>query len=300
MKPWVLIDLSYLAHRARYATKDLQWEDFCTGVLFGFWEQLRAICSDWRVRSNRVLLCFDSRQSYRRLSYPQYKAHRREDLTAEERAQIQVMHDQVNLLRSEILPAVGFQICRQTGCESDDVMAQIASQIESSPDQTAIMITADGDLWQCITPRVSWYDPARERLFDPSSFCAAKGISPTHWGMVKAIAGCDGDGVEGIRGVGWKTAVRYLNKELPPHHKTYASIISPEGKAVIERNKTLVVLPHPKTQPVELREPDYSTEAFFSFCERYGFRTYLKEPKQSEWKAFLTGGRVKTRKRGAT
>jgi 5'-3' exonuclease len=297
MRPWILIDISYLAHRARYATADLQWEDFHTGVLFGFWEQLRHICSDRNIQSNRVVFCFDSRQSYRKKTFPEYKAHRRTDLTDEEKVQIEAMYDQVKLLRADVLPAVGFQVVRQTGCESDDVMAQIARQL-TAESQPGIMVTADGDLWQCISHSVHWYDPARERLYTPSVFANKKGIACNMWGQVKAIAGCSGDGVPGVPRVGEKTAVRYLTSQLPSHHKTYQAIISPEGKRIIERNKPLVILPHTKTKPIELREPDYSIEGFFDFCERYGFRTYLKDPKKSEWEAFLSNKHTHTRRRG--
>lgn len=297
MKPWVIVDISYLAHRARYATADLQWEEFHTGVLFGFWEQIRTICTDYHIQSNRMILCFDSRQSYRRKAFPEYKAHRKEDLSDEDQARVRVMYDQVKLLRTEILPAVGFQVVRQTGLESDDIMAQIALQLTESK-QKGILVTADGDLWQCITQYVHWYDPARNVLYDPSSFRNKKGIDASEWGDVKAFAGCSGDNVPGIPRVGEKTAIRYLKSDLPHHHKTYEAITSAEGLRIFERNLPLVKLPHPKTKPIELQEPEYNPEAFFHFCERYGFRTYLKDPKRSEWEGFLADRPVKTRKRG--
>lgn len=296
MNPWVIIDISYLAHRARYATANLAYEDFHTGVLFGFWEQIRAICTDRHIQSTRLVFCFDSRQSFRKQIFPEYKAHRRTDLTDEEKVQIEAMYDQVKLLRTQVLPAIGFQVVRQTGCESDDIMAQIALQLTANHEK-GIIVTADGDLWQCITNYVSWYDPARERMYDPGTFANKKGISPRYWGILKALTGCSGDGVPGIPRVGEKTAVKYMNKQLPTHHKTYSDIESPEGQRIFERNKPLVILPHPKTKPVELHEPEYNVEAFFAFCERYGFRTYLKEPKRNEWEAFLSNTKVKTRKR---
>ena len=304
MKPWVLIDLSFLAHRARYATAELLWEDFHTGILYGFWEQLRTICQSEYVHSNRVVLFFDSRQSYRLRDFPQYKSHRREDLTEEEKEQLSIMYDQIRLLRQEILPAVGFQICHQTGCESDDLMAQVAGQLSRKklgvPDdgERGIIVTADGDLFQCITDYVSWFDPSRRYMYNPISFENNKGIAPDQWGKVKALAGCDGDGVPGIAGVGEKTAIKYLKEQLPQHHKTYQAIKSEEGQKIYARNKWLVMLPHAKTKPIVLQEPQYNVEAFFHYAERYGFLTYLKEPKRSEWEAFFNNKPIHTRRRG--
>ena len=297
MKPWVLMDVSYLAYRAHYANPDLAWEDLHTEVLFGFWEQLRIICEDEFINSNRVVACFDSRQSIRREQFPEYKI-KREDITPEEREMRRTIHDQLQLLRREILPNVGIQVLHQTGLESDDVMAQAARQLTDAEEE-AILVTADGDLWQCITHFVSWYDPARKTMYSPTSFEAKKGILPRWWGTVKSLAGCSGDGVPGIEKVGEKTAVKFLLGTLPSHHKTFQAIQSPEGRAIIERNKQLVGLPHQATKPVPLRSPEYSTEEFFAMCRRYGFLSYLKEPKRREWEKFLQLKRkIRTRRRG--
>lgn len=297
MKPWVLIDISYLAHRARYAIADLQYEDLYTGIIFGFWEQLRVICADEHIQSNKIALFFDSKKSFRRQIFPDYKRHRKDDRTPDEIEQLEVMYEQIGLLRREILPAIGFSIYRQTGCESDDLMAAAAEKMFESREK-GIIVTADGDLWQCINDYISWYDPARKNLYDSYSFWKQKGIEPVRWGLVKALAGCSGDGVPGIPGVGEKTAIKYLERQLPTHYKTHKAITSPEGINIFNRNKDLVILPHLKTKPINLQEPEYNTEAFFEMCKRYGFLTYLKEPKKNEWEAFFNNTQVKTRKRG--
>lgn len=297
MKPWVLIDISYLAHRARYAIADMEWEDFHTGVLFGFWEQLRTICTNERIRSNHVLLFFDSRQSYRKKLFPQYKAKRHSNATPEEIAQLREMYVQLRLLYNEILPAVGFRIYRQTGLESDDLMAQAALQIEEKGEQ-GIIVTADGDLWQCITDNIHWFDPARRKYYTPETFMEAKGIAAGKWGQVKANSGCSGDGVPGIKGVGEKTAIKFLTYTLPIHYQTFKAIQSNEGELIYKRNVKLVILPHEKTKPIDIRPPEYDTDAFFRYCKRYGFLTYLKSPKRREWEDFfgLLHSRLRKRK----
>jgi DNA polymerase-1 len=276
---------------------ELDWEDFPTGVLFGFFEQFRTLCQDDMINSNRVVFFFDSRKSYRKKAFPDYKAKRRESLTEEERKQIGVMHDQLTLLRRDLLPSLGVQVHRQAGCESDDLMAQAANQLTDAK-EPGIIVTADGDLWQCISEYVSWYDPARKRYLTPSSFARQKGIPPARWGLVKALAGCAGDGVPGIARVGEKTAVKFLLNQLPQTHKTYQAITSPTGGSIFSRNKELVLLPHEKTRAFELRSPDYKPEHFFSFCERYGFRSYLKGARKEEWLRFFGEKRTGTRKRG--
>jgi len=297
MKPWVLIDISFLAHRARYATADLAYDDFNTGILFGFWEQLRTICSDPNINSNKVVLFFDSRQSYRKRILPSYKGDRKKDMTDEEKEQLGIMYDQIKLLRRTILPAIGFQVIRQTGLESDDLIAEAANILTSNKEK-GIIVSADGDLWQCISDYVRWYDPARRKGYDSDSFIEAKGIEPALWRDVKCIAGCSGDNVPGVPGVGVKTAIKFLTRQLPPHYKTYKAITSYDGETIISRNEKLVALPHLKTKTFELREPEYNPDAFFSMCERYGFLSYLRKPRRGEWISFFNTMRPKLRRRG--
>jgi 5'-3' exonuclease len=173
-----------------------------------------------------------------------------------------------------------------------------ASQFKGSERQ-AILVTADGDLYQCITPAVHWYDPARDAYYDPDRFLLKKGIEAERWGEVKTLAGCNGDSVPGVPGVGEVSAVKYLLGILPAHYKKSISIQSIEGRNIFDRNKELVKLPHPKTKSFNLTEPDYNVDAFFHFCERYGIMSYLREPKRSEWVSFFCSKKVRTRKRGS-
>jgi len=157
---WVLIDLSYLAHRARYAVGDLEFDDIPTGVMYGFFEQLLATCKNPPVCSNKILIFTDSKKSYRQRAFPDYKKKRKDNRTPEEQEQIRVMYQQVNKLRDKILPKLGIPVYKQVGLESDDLIAYAAQELTMKKEE-AIIITADGDLYQCITPWVKWYDPGR-------------------------------------------------------------------------------------------------------------------------------------------
>jgi len=69
------------------------------------------------------------------------------------------------------------------------------------------------------------------------------GIAPSQWADVKAIAGCSSDGVEGVRGVGEKTAAKFLRGNLKPASKAHQAIVA--GNNVWRRNLPLVRLPFP-------------------------------------------------------
>lgn len=293
--PWLLFDVSYLAHRARFASGDLTYNDFSTGVIFGFWEQVRTICQE--LDSNKALFFFDSKYSKRKAIFPEYKDKRGTDLTPEEKEQLDIMRAQVLLLRREILPTLGFPTFLQRGFESDDLMAQAAWEI-SEMNQKAFIITSDNDLYQCVDCNVTWYDPARKKRITPESFRREKGISPTQWVQVKCLAGCSSDDVPGIPGVGEKTAIKYLLKSLPGHHKSFKAIECMEGGNTIHRNKQLVSLPFPGLEPLWVREPKVDMEQFFEFCKRYGFASYLRSPRKEEWETLFSHQPKQTRKRG--
>lgn len=292
MGDWVLIDSSYLGYRAVYTTNGLEFENQATGILYGFFEQLRTICSDPRVLSNKVAIFFDSRKSIRQLEFPWYKESRRNGvrrLEPEEYEKFIAMKEQMLLLRKEVLPAIGLPVYMQTGLESDDLIAQAASHYNGKT-REAVMITADADLYQCISPAVHWYDVTRKKYYDPASFEEAKGIPPTKWALVKQMMGCHTDDVPGIPGIGEKSAIAYITGKLPHAYKTYFRIACEKGQEVVKRNERLVKLPHPRTRTVVLQNPEYDQEAFRSFCERYGITSFFKGKRGDEWGLFFKNG----------
>jgi len=292
---WVLVDLSYLAHRARHTTGDLSSEDIPTGIMFGFFQQLYDLCKHPFINSNKVLIFTDSKKSYRRKTFPEYKKKRKEQRTEEEQKQLQIMYDQINKLKNKILPKLGFPVFKQVGLESDDLIAYVAKELTRKKEE-GVIITSDGDLYQCITPYVKWYDPARELLMDEKSFEDKKGIEPKIWGMVKSISGCTSDCVPGLKGIGEKGALQYLKGELAPHLQKFKTIT--ESSEEIVKWGKLVLLPHEKTKPFEIYEPEYNSKSFFSFCKHYSIMSYLEPGRRDQWIKFFKGEiKGKTRRR---
>lgn len=286
---WALIDTSCLAHRALYSLGKLESKEIETGMIFGFFEQLRNVIRDSRVWTNKVLLCFDSKKSYRSLAYPPYKRKRKENKTDDEIKQREIMDKQIGILAKKYLPKIGFRMFRQAGLEADDIMAKIALKFRGKDNVRAVIITADTDLCQCITENVYWYDIARDNYLTPLTFQDKKGCKPNAYAMVKAIAGCVTDNVEGVKGVGEKTAIEFLDGNLPINFKRYLAIISESGNAIMKRNIPLVKLPHEKTKPIKLKKPVYNVNAFFEMCEELEMYSYLEGKRKKEWENIFNG-----------
>ena len=284
---WALLDFSYMAHRARYSLQGLAHEDMPTGVLFGFFEQLMDICTHKLICSNRVAVFLDSKKSYRKNAFPDYKKKRHENRTEEEQKSIDIMHEQMRLLQKEIFPAIGLPTYRQTGLESDDLIAFASGEILRNGEE-GIMVTSDGDLYQSINSNVLWFDPGRDKYWGVEDVLKNKGVGVESWAEVKAIGGCGSDGVPGVKGVSEKSAIQYLNGELPNRYKKFKSIEEAKANGELDLWRSLVQLPHAKTKPFLLREPEYDVKAFKAFCKEYGIMSYLEE-RMGKWEKFFKG-----------
>ena len=305
---FIIVDSSHLAHIALHSTGDLAVGDTATGVLFSFLSRIVQVGN--RFRTNKVLFAFDSpsEEGVRRRDYPSYKMKReakRKEESPEDQAARRAMHHQLDLLRTDILPKMGFSnIYYQSGFESDDIIAALVGANAGAPsggrlptgvtlDDSFCIITNDGDLYQLLSPRdrVFIFNAGTQKTFNYDDFRTESGVEPPQWAVAKAIAGCDTDEVEGVPGVGMTTAIKYLRNELPSHHKTFAAITT--SMKLRNRNWGLVSLPH-KEFPWDLMEvkPDNFKGKggyFKQMCADYSFDSFMREPLWGEWKAFFTG-----------
>lgn len=288
--PRVFIDASWLAHKAKHAMGHLSFQGDGTGIIFGCLQQILTVCTNPRVKSNRVGLFFDGPKNFclRRKAYPPYKK-RPGPKTPEDRQASETMLDQLRELRKTILPAIGIPVYRQIGLEADDLMAQAAVQTDRAGER-GIIITADGDLWQCVSNSIHWYDPTpgRDLYMDRERLFSDHRVGPAEWGEVKCIAGCSTDNVAGIPGVGVKTATDWVWGLLPLTSKKLETI-KQQYKAVVRRNGPLVRLPHKQTKDVVWREPEYDVKTFFDVAREYGFQSYLDGPRRAQWEMLFRG-----------
>jgi len=247
-------------------------------IAFGFLKQIVALSKTFE--TNRFIFCWDSKHSYRKTLYPAYKSNRRKDLDPFQQSQLKLAFQQFNKLREEILPALGFQnVFMQDGYEADDLIAWITYRC---PDQTTI-VSSDHDLWQLLTDDkfnpVQIYTVAKKKTFTVAGFrLGCEGLEPTEWATVKAMAGCSGDNVAGIVGVGELTAIRYLTGLLPDG-KIKKKIDTPESKELITRNLPLVFLPFGGEAPIQISLDEkevFSKEGLKRVFRELGFMSFLK------------------------
>lgn len=285
MKTYLILDVSYLMHRAFHAMGDLSFEGAGTGALFGFFreiEDLRDTLGD-----DYIAFACDHGHAYRTELYPGYKLRRYDDKTPEELEARQELRRQINALRDKWLPMVGYRnVYKQPGVEADDLIARAVEKIPN--DAEAIIVSSDTDLWQLIRHNVWCYSPSSKKATTLTSFTRDWGVPPAMWPHVKALAGCKTDEIEGIRGVGEGVASKWFAGKIKicdGKQKKKAGVLVDctcryctisKNLDVHNRNLPLTRIPCPGVEPVLWREDEVTAERWNAVTERLGFRTLMK------------------------
>ena len=288
--PTLLIDSSFIGYQALWTVGDLSYKDMPTGVIYEFLGRVRSLGDFFQ--SNDIVFCWDSPRSYRRKKFPFYK--NRPESSPEEAQKRSTLKQQLEVLRTEILPQIGFKNqCFQDGCESDDLMAKIV--IGKLGD--FILVTSDEDLFQCLAGNVRMFNPSKKTMMTRERFVKEYGIQPNEWAKVKAIGGCTSDTVPGVPGVGEKTALSYLKGTLKPGKKLN-DICSASGLNIIKRNMLLVRLPISRAEEPVMEHNSFDMHAFKEVCEKYGITSFLRPEAQTSWQEFFSLHLPKTFKGG--
>lgn len=158
----------------------------------------------------------------------------------------QSLRDQLTLAERACLE-MGWPVYRSDGYEADDVLATLALRAEQWYNAESIIVTGDQDLWQCVTPNVTVWQPGRGGVYlsvTPTTVpMFLYGLTVDQIVEVKALAGDTSDGYPGCPGIGIKTAVELLT-EYGTVDGVYQNIDKIKGakqKRLIE-NEPLVAL----------------------------------------------------------
>jgi DNA polymerase-1 len=302
----IIVDANNWCFIQHHAFGDkLSHDEKLTGILWGFFHQIILIAQ--KFESNRFIFCWDSRKNLRKIDYPRkvvvrdgqriiegYKANR---VTNDPDEDTQEVFDQFNMLREELLPEFGFKnILMQTGVEADDIIASLVKNMHlkaafGGEYERPLVVSTDKDLYQLLDHCDIWRSINKE-LMTRKLFQEKYTIPPQDWVEVKALAGDTSDNIPGIKGVGEKTAIKYVRGELDTKMWTangkptaYARIVSPKGLHTVERNHYLMTLPHPSTKGVELAEGEvFDIDIFLDICNRYGFQSFQTSEALAEWR----------------
>ena len=288
MMQLLIIDSSGICYQSAYKLGGLSYDERSTGVIFGFLKTVLQLAD--KFNTNRFAFCWDSKHSKRREMYPQYKAKRKANQTLEQLRMKEELMPQMRELNNYILPALGFKNSYlQRGYEADDLISALVIDLHglSGYQVKPVVISRDNDLLQLLE-FCDIYDPQTKKTTTAKDFSDKWGFEPELWAWVKAAAGCSGDNVEGLPGVGEITAAKFLQGTLIKGKK-YEAVIN--GKEVITRNLPLVKLPMDGTEIPLLQKEHFEMMPFVELCEDYGFHSFLNGKQLNAWKRVFCGRR---------
>jgi DNA polymerase-1 len=280
MKTWLILDCNYLCHRAFHTTGALAFQGEQTGVTFGFLRDIHTLKD--RFLSTNFVFCWDFGKGLRHKVCPTYKANRNSNqkqaswntFSAGDIARLHDIQDgfnrQMKLIRKEHLSTLGYNNnFWQDGYEADDIIAKVCDLLPKTDE--AIIVSADKDLYQLINERISCFNPSSKQYLTLDGFVDTWKIFPNEWPMVKAIAGCRSDNIQGVPGVGDKTAVKYLRKEFKPG--TRIPKLIKQHQAMWEANLPLVLLPYAGCRNVKLVEDVPTQKGWEEVADRLGMNS---------------------------
>ena len=165
----------------------------------------------------RVIIVFDGKggSQRRRAIYPDYKSGRKPikrlnrayddllDAAGEEKN----MYHQMSIL-ADFLTSLPVTVLSIDYIEADDVIAYLAHHVFSKPEEKVTIMSADKDFYQLINERVSVWSPVKKKVYGIQDIVNEYGIYPWNFVFYRILDGDKSDNIDGIKGVGRKTAIK--------------------------------------------------------------------------------------------
>ncbi|WP_029551609.1 5'-3' exonuclease [Thermocrinis jamiesonii] len=203
MKVLYLFDGSAFLYRSFFALPPLSTKSgFPTGAIYGF---LRSILSILKTeKPSYIAIAFDlPAPTQKKLVYSEYKS-KRPPTPDPLKVQIPVIKELSSLL--------GIKLVEMPGYEADDLIAYLTNlALERgfnvkiySPDKDVLQLVED--------KKVIVINPVLNEVFDEEKVKEKFGVGPKQLADYLALVGDKTDNIEGIKGVGPKTAISILKK----------------------------------------------------------------------------------------
>lgn len=201
--PVLLLDTLSLLYRAHHALPPMSTRaGEPTSALLGFFSLFLKLLREQGPEG--VAFAIDAPgPTFRREAFEGYKAGRARmpDEVRTQRARLETM-----------IEALGAPLWSVPGFEADDVLATLASELESHHD--VLIVSGDRDLFQTVGPRTRVLFVGRRGkdhvLYDEARVQERFGLSPRSLPSLVALTGDASDALPGVPGVGVKTAASWI------------------------------------------------------------------------------------------
>lgn len=200
------LDGNSLAYRAFFALPDTMTtaDGVTTNAIFGFCSMFANLVKDHA--PDGIVVVFDRKEkTFRHERAPEYKAQRAK--------QPETLYAQLDLIK-EVLAAAGVLVVDFAGYEGDDIIATIAERLHA--DDELLIVTGDRDAYQLVRdPQIRVLYNKRGvsdyALYDEVGIKERTGVAPGQYAEYAALRGDPSDNLDGVPGVGEKTAAKLIS-----------------------------------------------------------------------------------------
>lgn len=208
MKKIVLIDGNNLMFRAFYAIRDNGGNlrtstGLSTNALFGFRNMISKIIKE--EKPEYIMVAFDKGKNFRKKEFSFYKEGRKET-PSELIEQFPVAKEMLNLM--------GICYLELEPYEADDIIGTLAKMVKETPEFISTIISSDVDLMQLIDEdnEMKLLKQKGNIRYTKELFEQEYLLEPSKIIDLKALMGDSSDNIPGVKGIGEKTALKFLQK----------------------------------------------------------------------------------------
>lgn len=161
---------------------------------------------------DRLVVVWDGGKDKRRKKIcPEYKGHRRKDLTEQEKKEWELFFKQMDKLK-EAFYQLGITQYYLPGREADDIIYNLVEWINQlAPGTKFVVMSTDKDFFQLLpNPNVFVYNPVKKIEYTRARFEHEFGFEPEHYVSWKAMVGDASDNLKGVSGLGPKKATKIV------------------------------------------------------------------------------------------
>ncbi len=250
MKVLYLFDGSAFLYRSFFALPLLTTSSgFPTGAIYGFLRSILAILKTEKPKY--MAIAFDlPAPTQRKLAYSEYKSQR-PPTPDPLKVQIPVIKELINLL--------GVKLLEMPGYEADDLIAYLTQKAKREGFRVKIY-SPDKDVLQLVEgSQVVVINPISEEVFDENKVIEKFGVPPQKLADYLALVGDKTDNIEGVKGVGPKTAINLINtfgsvKNILARWDEFKKLFPQAEKNSLELSYWLVKLKPPEELNIDIGE----------------------------------------------
>lgn len=230
MKPTIIIDGGYLAHRTKSIPffRNMVVNEKRVGLGFGMMNTIKKLVNEGY--ENFKIAWDKGSSTHRKKISKTYKSSRKEATKPK------IMVDEWGFAET-LLGFFGVEQYYHPDLEADDIMGYFAEKLE----KPLHIFTVDKDLYQMVDDDVLIYHPDRDCLIEKDDVIEEFGVEPKKIPILLAVAGDRADDIKGVEGIGYKTASKYINEGISSLTERQCNLILENGD-IIEKNLKLTKL----------------------------------------------------------